>query len=597
MSGYRRQLRCFGFVLACALTLCGAVHADDFATVAERSGYRLTASYNETVAYARKLDSASTWVHVDTFGISPQGRSLYYLVASKDGAFKPAAAKAANKTVVLVQNGIHAGEIAGKEACFALLRDMVINKSKAALLDNVIFVVIPIFNVDGHENNARDTRTNQEGPENAGFRVTAQLYNLNRDYLKADAPEMRAWLRLWQAWLPDFFIDDHITDGMDWQYEISYAIPWYQNDAPQIVTWSRNQFEPDVRKRVEQLGYNMFPYAYSMGRTVLSGLGTFVYPPRFSNGYTALWNRPGMLIEIHSLKDFKTRVLSNYAALVAVLENLNVTGVSLKLAIAEADSMTTAGLTKPYPLTFKSTHDSVLVDLLSYEFDTVSSPVTKGEFIHYDRSHPKTYHLPYYNGFEPDVSVIPPRAYLIPREWTEQIEHLKRQGIRLDTLVAPLTAAVERYHFDSLKWATEPYEGHFRVQYQLTTQETTLTFPSGTVVVDMHQPAAKVAIHALEPKAPDALVRWGYWQQIFERKEYIEDYTVDPLAEDMLARDPGLKTEFEAKLAEDTAFANSPRARRLFFYERSPYFETQLNWYPVVRFMGQLPTVTPMNEG
>lgn len=594
MSGHRRQLRWLSLVFACALSVGRLAHADDFATIAERSDYRLTASYNETVAYARKLDSASSWVHLDTFGVSPQGRSLVYLVASKDGAFTPAAARATGKTVVLVQNGIHAGEIAGKEACFALLRDMVINKSKAALLDNVIFVVIPIFNVDGHENNARDTRTNQEGPENAGFRVTAQLYNLNRDYLKADAPEMRAWLRLWQAWLPDFFIDDHITDGMDWQYAISYTIPWFQNDAPQIVAWTRDQFEPDVLQRVEASGYHMFPYAYTMGRTVLSGLGTFVYPPRFSNGYTALWNRAGMLIEIHSLKDFRTRVLSNYATLVAVLENLNKTGAALQRAIAAADSITVAGLTDPYPLTFKSMDDSVMVDYLGYEFDTVSSAITNGDYIHYDRNRPKTYRLPYKNRFAPDITVTPPCAYLIPREWTDQAERLKWQGITLDTLTAPFTTAVERYHFDSVKWATEPYEGHFRAQYQVTTQETTLTFPTGTVVVDMQQPAAKVAMHQLEPQAPDALVRWGYWDQIFEQKEYIEDYTVDPLAEEMLARDPDLKAEFEARLAADTAFANSPRARRSFFFRRSPYFETQLNWYPVVRFMGQLPEVAPL---
>ena len=594
MSKRSGRLRWASFVCAALLILAATVRADDFATVAERSDYRLTASYNETVAYARKLDSASTWIHVDTFGVSPQGRPLLYLVASKDGAFTPAAAKTTGKTILLVQNGIHSGEIAGKEACFALLRDMVINKSKAALLDHVIVVVIPIFNVDGHENNARDTRTNQDGPENAGFRVTAQLYNLNRDYLKADTPEMRAWLRLWRAWMPDFFIDDHITDGMDWQYEIAYTIPWHQNDAPQIVAWTRDQFEPDVKNRVEQAGYHMFPYAFSMGKTILSGLTTFVPTPRFSNGYTSLWNRPGMLIEIHSLKDFKTRVLSNYAVLDAVLENLNQTGASLKRAIAAADSITLAGLTDPYPLTFRRTGDSVMVDLLSYEFDTVSSPITRGDYIRYDRNHPKTYRLPYRDVFEPAASVVPPHAYLIPREWTEQIEHLKWQGIRLDTLVAPFTATVERYFFDSLKWADEPYEGHFRVSYEITPHDTTMTFPAGTYVIDMRQPAAKVAIHTLEPQGPDALVRWGYWQQVFERKEYIEDYTIDPLAQQMIAQDPDLRAAFEAKVASDTAFANNPRARRMFFYERSPYFETQLNWYPVVRFMGDLPRVAPV---
>ncbi|GAB4327511.1 MAG: M14 family metallopeptidase [Candidatus Zixiibacteriota bacterium] len=567
--------------------------SQNFATVAEQTGYRLTASYDETVDYARRLADASEWVHLDTFGVTPQGRPMIVMIVSKDRAFTPAEAVATGKVKVLVQNGIHAGEICGKEASFALIRDMVITREKDYLLDNMILINIPIFSIDGHENNGRDTRANQYGPENAGFRATAQGYNLNRDYLKAEALEMQAWLRLWQKWQPHFLIDDHVTDGVDWQYEISYTVSWHPNEAPEIRAWNNSIFDPDLKRRVAEKGYKLFPYAWPVGETYASGVATYVPSPRYSTGYAAIWNRPAMLVEIHSLKDFKTRVLSNYAMLEATFETLNAHSKSLKDAVEKAEAATVQGLTEPYALTFKRDGDSTMIDLDGYEMEVVESKVTGGTYVTYNRNKPRTYTIPYFDSFEPVTTVIPPRAYLIPQEWVDQIARLELHDVRLDELTAPFTATVEQYRLDSAEWSLDPYEGHFRTRFQTTVHETTLTFPAGTVVVDMHQPAAKVAMHALEPDGPDSFVRWGFWHVLFERKEYAEAYTIDPMAEDMLAASRKLRTEFEARLASDTAFANDPWSRRMFFYERSPYFEQQIGLYPVVRLMGELPETAP----
>ncbi len=584
------------WMAACLITLLNTAvvtYAQDFATVAEKTDYRLTATYDETVDYAERLANASEWVHIDTFGVTPQGRAMIVLIVSKDRAFTPAEAVATGNVKVLLQNGIHSGEICGKEASFALIRDMVITREKEHLLDQMILIDIPIFSVDAHENNSWDTRANQYGPENAGFRATAQGYNLNRDFLKADAVEMQAWLRLWQKWQPHFLIDDHVTDGVDWQYEILYTLPWHPSAAPSIQNWTLSTFDSDLKRRIGETEFKMFPYAWPVGETYEAGVSTYVPSPRYSTGYAAIWNRPGMLVEIHSLKDFKTRVLSNYALLEAVFASLNDHSESLIEAVEIAEAATVQGLIDPYPIAFKRDGDSVMVDLHGYEMEVIESDVSGGTYVTYDRDKPKTYRVPYYGTFEPDQTIIPPRAYLIPQEWIDQIARLALHDVQLDELTAPFTATVEQYRLDSAEWSLDPYEGHFRTRFQTTMHETTMTFPTGTVVVDMRQPAAKVAIHALEPDARDSFVRWGLWHVIFERKEYIEAYTIDPMAEKMLADNRALRTEFEALLDVDTAFANNPWARRMFFYERSPHFEPQRGLYPVVRFMGDLPETAP----
>ncbi len=589
-------LKFAGLVWIAAIALTCPAGAADFTTPAEMSGYRRTATYDETVAWFRQAERASDWIKVTQFGTSPQGRAMHLVVVSQEKAFTPEAAKQSGKVIVLIQNGIHAGEIDGKDASMALVRDIAITKERASLLDSVILLIIPIFNVDGHENTARYTRANQDGPENAGFRATAQLFNLNRDYMKADTPEMCAWLALWQRWMPDFFVDDHITDGADWQYTVTYTMPWHPNAPASIREWTRSVYDPDVNRQVEKAGYKICPYVFLRGDDMKSGITTFVDIPRFSTGYTILWNRPGLLVEMHMLKDFKTRVRGNYTMLTATLDNLNRYATSLKRAITQADSETVAGLSAPYPLSFAPDSSAVMMDFYGYDFDTVHSEASGRYYVRYHRDRPRTYRVPYYGTFQPKITVVPPRAYLIPKEWTGQIDRLRRHGIVLDTLVQPLTAKVEWYYLDSVTWSTAPFEDHVQPRYRSIVHETTATFPAGTVVVDLHQRGAKVAIQALEPQGPDSWVAWGLWNTIFERKEYIEDYVIDPLADSLLAASAAVKSEFDARVKTDTLFAKSPGARRAFFYERSGFAETQMNWYPVVRLMGALPRVAPLGE-
>src|ERR1035437_182862 len=195
-----------------------------------------------TVEISRRLERASRFVKVLDIGATPEGRTMIALVVSKDRAFTPELAARTGKVIMLMQSGIHAGEIEGKDTALMLVRDMVVGKKYAAWLDRMIFVIIPVFNVDGHEYFSPYHRPSQNGPKSTGLRANAQRMNLNRDYIKADTPEMRAWLKIFNTWNPDFHIDNHVTDGSDFQYDVTWDMARNQDIAEPAGAWVRERF-------------------------------------------------------------------------------------------------------------------------------------------------------------------------------------------------------------------------------------------------------------------------------------------------------------------------------------------------------------------
>ncbi|OLD79270.1 MAG: hypothetical protein AUI33_02885 [Ignavibacteria bacterium 13_1_40CM_2_61_4] len=552
----------------------------------EKSGFRKTPRDAETIDFCRRLEHASPWMKVLSFGKTPEGRDLHLVIASKDGAFEPNAASRAGKAVVLIQNGIHAGEIDGKDACLMLLRDIAITKSRAALLDRAILLVIPIYNLDGHERFGPYNRINQNGPEEMGWRVTSQNLNLNRDYLKADAPETQAWLKLFTQWLPDFFIDCHVTDGADFQHVLTYGLETHENVSAPLRTWINRNYVPGIERQMASAGSPIVPYIYFKDdKDPTLGIVGFPAPPRFSTSYAAIQNRPGLLIETHMLKDYKTRVDATYKMLESTIALAGNDFPALHRAVTEADEEASRGIGQPVPLGFElADKPNAAIRFLGYKQLLEKSDISGTDRVVYTKV-PYEANIPRYDSLIVTKSVQPPFAYLIPRQWREVIDRLRLHGLKLDRLTAPATLDVESYRFSNAAWQQAPFEGRHPVTYTVQSGKEHRSFPAGTAVVRMNQRAARVAVHALEPEAPDAFVAWGLFDAIFEQKEYAENYVMETMARDMLAKDPQLKKEFEARLERDTSFAHSPAARLRFFYERSPYWDSEMNRYPVVRLM------------
>jgi hypothetical protein len=562
-------------------------------TPAEKTDYLTTPRYTETLDYLRKLETASSSIKLTSFGKTGEGRDLILIIAAKDKAFTPEAARKQKKAVVLVQACIHAGESDGKDAGLALLRDIAITKSRENLLDQVVLLFEPIYNADGHEKFGRYNRINQNGPEEMGFRGNGRNINLNRDYMKADELETRGWLKLWNEWEPDLFIDCHVTDGADYRYNLTYKIEQHEVIAAPVREWLFNAIENRAVPNTQNLGNLLAPYLeFRDNRDLKKGIDEFLYTPRYATGYTTLRNRPAILIETHMLKPYKNRVLATYDFLRMTIEEVNRDPTSLFDANQKADAemltrFQTYDANAKFPLSLELTDKSTTFLLKAVESKTETSEVSGDTRVVFDNSKPLDITVPFYNQTKIAASVAPPLAYVMPPQWIEAIERLEMHGIKFERLKQAKTFDVEIYSLKQPKWAPVSFEN--RVMIRDFTIEKTIEkreFPANSVLVKLNQPAAQVAIHLLEPAAPDSLVKWGFFNSIFEQKEYGEAYVVEKMAREMLAKNANLRREFEEKLKNDQEFAANPRARLNFFYQRSPYYlDQKVGLYPIGRII------------
>lgn len=565
----------------------------EWLTHAEKTDYRETPRYAATIEYAKRLDQASPLIKFQSFGKSGEGRELPLLIATESGTFTPEAARRAGKAVILIQACIHAGEPDGKDAGLALLRDIAITRTRPGLLKNLVVLFIPIYNADGHERVSPYNRINQDGPAEMGWRTTSTYQNLNRDYMKADTPETRAWLSLWNRWKPDLFIDCHVTDGADYQYNITYQHEHHAGVAPSVLAWERRVIDQRVAPATEGAGNTISWYLeFIDNRDLTKGIRDFNGSPRFSTGYTPIRNRPGILIETHMLKPYRPRVIGTYDFLRFALEEVSGDPESLLAAVREADEKTLAdGRTydpaRRYPLDFELTDKATAYHLKALEYHTELSDVSGSPYVTFGTK-PVEMTVPMYNEFRVKSAVAPPLYYIVPIQWKDVIEVLKAHGLAFQTTKEPTTIDIETYRFVDVKWASGPFEGRLMPSFKVEVVHERRTFAAGSAIVPLAQESARVALNLLEPEAPDSLVHWGFFNATFEQKEYAENYVLENLAREMLASDPRLREEFEKKLASDTNFASNPRARLEFFYRRSPYWDKQMNLYPVGRIITPL---------
>jgi Zinc carboxypeptidase len=588
---------------ACALAWpLGAQEKQAWLTPAEQSDYRTTPDYGATMAYLRRIaEAAPGQVRVEAFGKTGEGRELSIVIVSRDGVFDPEKLHAARRPIVLVQNSIHAGEMDGKDSCLALLRDMVITRSQAALLDRAVFVFIPAYNADGHERRSKYNRLNQNGPEEMGWRTNGTNINLNRDYMKADAPETRAFLKMFHRWLPDFFVDNHVTDGADYQYDVTFTLDDGPDVAPATARWITDTVRPGLEKAVDAAGHLAAPAYITLNdeRDAAQGLAFVEDPPRFSTGYMVLENRPGLLVELHMLKEYKTRVTGNYEILRALMELVNRDADRLIAMNRDADEQAVRlgehplG-NQPFPLAVGWGGGTTPFLYRGYKATRKLSEVSGAMWVEYSHE-PWNVSLPMRTGFKVVASTLPPAAYIIPPQWIRVIDVLEAHQVELDRTSAAWTGPVETYRCSGMEWQEHPFEGRHPIfagegangrpgQFgQCTLVTNTVTYPAGSVVVRLDQRLSKVAVQWLEPHAPDSAMAWGFFDPIFEQKEYGEAYVLEKLAREMMAKDPKLKVEFERKVATDPRFAASPRARLEFFYDRSPWHDAQMGLYPVGR--------------
>jgi hypothetical protein len=470
-----------------------------------------------------------------------------------------------------------------------LLREILITKEKEHLLDNLILLVIPIFNVDGHERISAFNRPNQNGPTEMGWRTTAWNLNLNRDYMKSDSLEMEEYLKFYNNWLPDFVIDTHSTNGADYQYHLTYVVEKHANIHQSLAAWGKNSFLPGVIPKVERDGFLTAPYVELKGKKITDGIVDWSALPRYSTGYAALQNRLSLLVETHSLKPFENRVSSTKSILTHSLEFLNNSSSDLVEMNLNADNDTIEAYAlkkNPFPVTFKGTQDYIPFIFKGYEFTEEESEITGSTVIRYTKT-PAEFEIPLYNKVEVEKTVRLPYAYLIPQEFKSVIDRMRFHRIKSTRFFATKQAKVERYRFKNISFAPYSYEGRHMVDFDIQPFTEVVEIQEGTFIIYPNQRTLRILINLLEPAAPDSFVKWGFFNAFFERKEYAEEYVLEPFAQEMLLKEEKVRNEFLKKLSENEDFRNDPRERLDFFYKRSPFYDKGEKVYPIMRVLSK----------
>ncbi|MDB5986895.1 MAG: peptidase, partial [Nevskia sp.] len=535
-------------------------------------------------AYAAQYPQA---VRCIEFGRTPEGRAMLALVASTSNALTPAAVHMQNKPVLLVQGGIHSGEIDGKDAGFLVLRELLDQKIAAGALDHFTLLFVPVFNIDGHERFGRWNRPNQVGPEEMGWRTTAQNLNLNRDYMKADAPEMQAMLRLINDWDPILQVDLHVTDGAKFQHDVSIQLePAYSGD-PELRKAGLALRSALAAKLARQgsLPLTFYP-SFVVNDDPSSGFEDLPPQPRFSSGYPALRNRFGMLVETHSWKDYATRVRVTHNTLVDLFEQTAQHGAEWLDTAHAADALASQLAGTTLPLDYQTSERARTVDFLGYAYTRTPSAISGALMTRYDDTRPQVWHLPLRDEVQTKLSAtVPAGGYIVPAAQAAWMaDKLALHGIRFERIEqAQAQRAVETFRAAKVVFAPQSFEGHSGVTLSGQWAPEPRDIPAGSLFVPIAQPKARLLMALLEPQAPDSYAAWGFFNNAFEQKEYMENYVAEDVARDLLAKDPKLAVEFEAKLAADAEFQKDPQARLDFFYRRSPSYDERLNLYPVMR--------------
>ncbi len=578
-------------LLATALLACSLpAHAarTPLATHAEMTGFKQTGRLEELIALCDAFQQTFPQaVRCFDFGTSPEGRPMKAMAVSTSGALDARTAQARGLPVVLAQGGIHAGEIDGKDAGFLLVRDLLQGKVGKGLLDKQVLLFVPVFNVDGHENFRAWNRPNQRGPEQMGFRVTAQRYNLNRDYVKADSAEMQAMLRLVNQWDPLAMLDLHVTDGAKFQHDISITgEPTNSGDI--ALREAGNALKDGIIAALAARGSTPVAFypSFVEDDDPTSGFIHSVSTPRFSTGYFPLRNRLAILVETHSWRTYPERVRSTYNTVLGALELTAANGTRWLQLAREADARAALLGGQAVPLEYRTTDKVRTIDFLGYAYTRTPSEISGTTMTRYDETTPQVWKIPLRDEIVPGTSIVAPKGgYLVPQAHAVEVaKQLLVHGIDFRVLSTPLRdAKAQVFVADNVQFSPASVEGHQRVTLKGDWSAQTANIAAGGLYIPIAQAKARLLVNLLEPTAGDSMAAWGDFNNAFERKEYMEGYVAEEEARRMLAKDPALKTTFERRLRDDPAFAASPAARRDFFYRLHPAWDPGTNRYPVLR--------------
>jgi hypothetical protein len=559
-----------------------AQNNNKYNTLFEKGNGNHSANYQETVAYYTLLAHDFSTIKMEKMGLTDSGESLYLITFNPEKKFDFAVIQT-KKAVLLINNGIHAGEPDGIDATMQLFRDLALGKIK--IPKNTVVVTIPIYNIGGSLNRNSTSRANQEGPAEYGFRGNARNYDLNRDMIKSDTRNTKSFASIFHKINPDVFIDNHVSNGSDYQYKLTYIMTQHNKLGTVLGDYMNSEMMPFIVKDLEQKNFPTTPYVNAFEETPDNGFVQFSDTPRYTTGYTSLFNTIGFVVETHMLKKYADRVKATYEYMVTTIDFMDLNYKKIKELRTKNEEQYKPK--KQYPIEWKIDSSKTTTFLFSgFEASYKKSEVTTGQRLFYDRTKPYQKNIPYIKEYKSAKEVTIPKAYIVPKGYWNVIDLLKNNNCKYTQLKKDTIIEVQSYRIADYKTSGQAYEGHYphrNTKLVATIQKT--AFSKGDYVFPTEQKAVKYLLETLEPEAVDSFFNWNFFDTILQQKEGYSGYVFEDLAAQILKDNPNLKAELVSKVNNDLIFANNSEAQLDWVYEHSKYYEKSHLQYPVYRIL------------
>ncbi|HWV75296.1 MAG TPA: M14 family zinc carboxypeptidase [Pseudosphingobacterium sp.] len=545
------------------------------------NNHNRTATYEEVQHFYHSIDKKYTKAKLLSYGTTDVGKPLQLLVLSNDGDFDPSAIRKKNKSIILFNNGIHPGEPEGIDASMMLIRDLLKNN---AIPENVVLCFIPVYNIDGMLNRGV-SRVNQNGPESYGFRGNRQNFDLNRDFIKTDTHNSKTFQEIFNTWDPDVFMDNHSSNGADYQYIMTLIDTQRDKLNHVLATYMTENYTKELYRRMEKKGYHLVPYVDFRGKNPESGIVSFLENPRYSTGYAALHNTIAYMPETHMWKPFKQRVMSSYALMQDLIDITSEQGERLlQVRAAAKKSVKEQEL---FPLEWKlDTTVYSKINFLGYEAEYKQSDVSNQQRMYYNRKKPTNREIKLYDHYKPTVQVRKPKAYIIPQAYEKIADLLALNGVKLERIKQDTVLSVEMYYIKDFKTISSPFEGHYlHSQVELKAKQMDVPFYAGDILVYTNQEMNRFIVETLEPQGVDSYFNWNFFDAILGQKEYFSAYIFEDEAARLLKQDDALLRKFTEAKKQDPLLEKDTKAQLDWVYKHSVYYEKSHLRYPVGRLI------------
>nr|MBC7612316.1 hypothetical protein [Pseudopedobacter sp.] len=558
--------------------LVGSLFAQE--TPFELSKGQRTTTYQECISFYQKLASSYNQIKILDYGLTDIGKPLNLIVLSKNKVFDPKTIHQKNKAVLFINNGIHPGEPEGVDASMILSRELLKNN---ALPENVVIIIIPLYNIGGALNRGSYSRANQNGPESYGFRGNAQNLDLNRDFIKTDSKNSYAFQKIYNDWNPEVFVDTHVSNGADYQYVMTLIETQKDKLNPILSKYMTQNLVPHLYQEMAKVNFEITPYVDHIAETPDSGIAGFLETPRYATGYTTLHNTIGFITETHMLKPFAKREEATFDFLKIILQKVSNDATVLVENKRKADN--DVKKQNVFALTWELNKDSSkTINFKGYEGKHKPSEISGQPRLYYDESEPFTKPIPQFNQYDATINVEKPFAYIIPQAWDRAIQLLKLNNVEMKELSHDTTLKVSSYYIDDYKTSQRPYEGHYNHSgVRVKTVQNNIKYYKGDYIIYPNQKSNRYIVETLEPQATDSFFAWNFFDAVLGQKEYFSPYVFEDLAADLLRKNPELRKQLDKAVQADEKMKNSSQAQLNWVYQHSPYYEKTFLRYPVSR--------------